>query len=395
MRYCRAPLRRAGTDWYTAAAGLPEAWDQALPGTHYLRRDSLVLNEQLALPDVSYRYAVLHSAQGQVLALAAFQILNLRPEHLSREAVPAWQYRLWSLYSKAAHPRLLVAGHLFRHDVRTFYYAPLLPDYEAFRWYRQTLADLGRQCGVQAVLVKEPPPAIVPHFLHYAPEFLLLRNDSSMQMEIPAEWQDIGDYEKVLKHKYAQRFRKLRSAIKGIEIRELDAGELRRQADPVFSLYRQVSGSQKVRVGLLSPEFLPGLKDHYGQELRVWGFFDRGEMVAFASAWVYPDRFDMFYIGFDYARNAELQLYFNILFFAVEQAIRLRAPKLILGRTALEAKARVGCRPEYLNTFLYITNPLLRNLAHRQQERFTESGGDWEQRHPWKQTANSRMNDEQ
>jgi hypothetical protein len=384
MGNCSVPLRRAGTYWYAAASELPPDWDGSLPESHYLRSDSLILHEGLRLPDVSHRYVVLRSAQGQVLAQAAFQILRLQPGHLSRDSAPTWQYRLWSTYTRIAHPKLLVAGHLFRHDVQTFHYNAMLPEYEAFRWYSRALKDLGRKCGVQAVLVKEPPQAIVPLFLRHAPEFLLLRNDSSMQMAIPEEWQDIRDYEKALKHKYAQRFRKLRGAMKGIEIRELDAEDVNRNANAIFALYQQVSGTQKVRVGLLNHAFLPGLKAGYGDHLRIWGFYAGGELVAFASAWIHPDRFDMFYIGFDYAKNAELQLYFNILFFAVEQAIKFRAPKLILGRTALEAKARVGCRPEYLNTFLYVTNPLLRNLVHRMQGRLSESGGDWEQRHPWK-----------
>lgn len=388
MSYCRAPLLRAGTSWYDAAAGLPATWDLALPDGHYLRRDSLVMHERIALPDVGYRYAVLRSAQGQVLAQAAFQILQLGPAHLSPDAAPAWQQRIWKTYSSLAKPKLLIGGHLFRHDVQTLHYVPLLPDYEAFRWYRQTLKDLSRQCGVQAVLVKEPPGAIVPLFLHHSPEFLLLRNDSSMQLAIPADWNDIHDYEKALKHKYAQRFRKLRGALGALAIRELGTADVAREAETIFGLYQQVSASQNVRVGLLNASFLPQLKAHYGAQLRVWGFYEGDRLLAFASAWVYPDRLDMFYIGFDYARNAEFQLYFNILFFAVEQAIRARVPKLILGRTALEAKARVGCRPEYLNTFLYVTNPLLRTLVQRLQERFTESGGDWEQRHPWKQQSN-------
>ncbi len=92
----------------------------------------------------------------------------------------------------------------------------------------------------------------------------------------------------------------------------------------------------------------------------------------------------MFYIGFDYAENARLQLYFNILFFAVEQAISLRAPQLILGRTALEAKARLGCKPRYLQTFLFIRNPVLRAWVARMQGRFSAGEGEWEDLHPFK-----------
>jgi hypothetical protein len=92
----------------------------------------------------------------------------------------------------------------------------------------------------------------------------------------------------------------------------------------------------------------------------------------------------MFYIGFDYSKNEELQLYFNILFFTVEQAISLRKKKLVLGRTALEAKARLGCRPKYLSTYLYIRNPAIRQVINRLQQNINSMEGEWENRHPFK-----------
>ena len=92
----------------------------------------------------------------------------------------------------------------------------------------------------------------------------------------------------------------------------------------------------------------------------------------------------MFYIGFDYSRNADLQSYFNILFFSVEQAITLKKQKLILGRTALDAKARIGCDARYLHTFLYIRNAFLRRLVFNKQQKVSVQEGNWEEKHPFK-----------
>jgi hypothetical protein len=92
----------------------------------------------------------------------------------------------------------------------------------------------------------------------------------------------------------------------------------------------------------------------------------------------------MFYIGFDYDRNAALYLYFNILFFSLEQAILLKKKNLVLGRTALDAKARLGCRPRYLSTFLYIKNRNIRNYVVRAQQQMTTEEGAWESKHPLK-----------
>jgi predicted N-acyltransferase len=208
-----------------------------------------------------------------------------------------------------------------------------------------------------------------------------------MELALPEHWQSMQDYEKSLKHKYAQRFRKVRQSWAGLDIRELSADDVSAKAAEIYALYMQVTENQSVRMGLLSEDFIPVLKRFYGDDLKVWGIYENGRMIAFASGWVQEASFDMFYIGFDYERNSALQLYFNILFFAIEQAIALKKPRLILGRTALEAKARVGCRPEYLNTFLHIRNPLLRNIVGRLQSKLGESGNEWEQRHPFKPGA--------
>jgi hypothetical protein len=382
MRCRPGKLKSLRTEWYRRAAELPAEWDEGLPPDSFLLRRSLQLQEEASLPDLEPGYALLRSEQG-ILGKAAFQILSLRPEHVKADSLPAWQYSLLRTAFRLLLPKLLAGGQLFRHDVLSTWHSPDLSPFDAFDWYRNALAALRRKTHAAAVLLKELPDELVPYFQHRAPEYLLLRNDISMQLAIPASWSSIADYQASLKHKYAQRFRKVRQAWARLHVRELSAEESLLHAGTLYALYRQVAEHQPVRLGFLSKDFLPGLKRAYGEELRLWGIWEDDRMVAFASGWVHEQSFDMFYIGLDYARNAELQLYFNILFFAVEQAIALHKPLLILGRTALEAKARAGCRPRYLNTFLHIRNPLLRALAVRLQSKLSDGGGEWEQRHPF------------
>jgi hypothetical protein len=382
MRH-RSKAKTNRIEWYENVAALPADWNAALPQNHFLQRDSLDAHEGAALPHLDTVYAAIRQDE-QIIAQAAFQVLTLQPEHLNKSSLKSWQYNAWRVFAKSTRPKLLVAGQLFRHDVSSFFRTDAHSPFEAFNDYRKIIRLALKKTCAQAVLVKESPEVFVPYFQHYAPEYLLLRNDSSMQLEIWDEWQTLTDYEKSLKHKYAQRLRKVRQSWEALEVRELDAVAVAENASTIYELYLQVTSNQAVRLGLLSKAFLPALKKFYGSKLKIWGIYEEGKMVAFASAWVQDRSFDMFYIGFDYARNSELQLYFNILFFAIEQAIALRKPELILGRTALEAKARVGCRPEYLHTFLFIKNPLLRTIVSRLQQRFTETTGEWENRHPFK-----------
>jgi hypothetical protein len=382
-RYCHKPAEGYATEWYYTAATLPPDWDEQLPEGHFLLRQNLAVHESTGLPDIALCYALLRS-KDSIIAWAAFQVLRARPEHVKRDSLPKWQYRAWQTFTTTFRPKLLVGGQLFRHDVASLYWHESLAPYDAFVWYRDTIEAAGRKTGAMAILLKELPAELVPHFLHGAPKYLLLRNDISMQLPILQEWTSIKDYESSLKHKYAQRFRKVRQSWGALRVVEMNADEVGSASGTIYKLYRLVTDNQPVRMGLLSEDFIPALKRAYPEQLKVWGIWEGENMVAFASGWVNEESFDMFYIGFDYARNAALNLYFNILFFAIEQAILLHKPLLILGRTALEAKARVGCRPQYLNTFLYIRNPVLREIIARMQARLVDTSNEWEQRHPFK-----------
>lgn len=377
--------RKTGTETrlYTSTASLPDDWKALLPADHFLQPGQLAVNEAADFPDISFLYALVYR-QGQPVAAAYFQVLSLKSNHVSNTAYGVLPRTLWHLLTGIARPKLLVAGHLFRHDIRSFYASPALSDYDAFGCYKAAIdAAAGKSCA-SAVLVKDMPEALVTYFQHFAPQYLMLRNDISMEMEIPATWHSLDDYEKALKHKYAQRLRKIRQGLEGLEVKELDDGEIIAQKEKLYALYLQVCRHQPVTMGFLSPEFIVLLRRFYEGQLKVWALYEQGEMIAFLSGWAREAVFDMFYIGFDYNRNAGRNLYFNILFLSLQQAIALGKSKLVLGRTALDAKARLGCRPRYLHTFLYIRNPVLRNYVLRQQQSISAEEGSWENKHPLK-----------
>ncbi len=372
--------------WVPRAADLPQAWQALLPPAHFLQPASLQVYEDAQLPDVGFGYALVW-AGSEPVAAASFQTLRIRSEHLNPAPLRSWQRAAWQTFARAARPVLLVSGHLFRHDAPAFFAAPELAPFDAFRVYHTAVREAARQTCAAAVLLKDPPEALHIYLQQFAPEFLLLRADVSMELAIRPEWDNFTVYEKALKHKYAQRVRNVRKAAAGLAIRELDAAEVAARQHELHALYRQVTDRQPVRLGFLSPALLPLLKAAQPDALKVWGFFEGETLVAFASAWLKEAALDMFYIGFDYASNQRLQLYFNILFFAVEQAIAARKKTLILGRTALEAKARLGCTPRYLQTFLYIRNPLLGAWVARTQRRLSSGEGEWESRHPFKDAS--------
>ena len=383
MNYCKRASQAYEVTISNAVAELPPEWNQLLPQDHFLKSEQLLITEESRLPDLDFFYALV-KRNGMPVAAAYFQVLNIKPYHVDSSRLSNLQRCVWYSFAKAAKPKLLVAGHLFRHDIASFFSKDILSPFETYQCYNAAIEAVFRHSCASAILVKDMPQELITYFQHYAPQYILLRNDISMEMEVNPAWTELKGYEKSLKHKYAQRLRKIRQSWDALTIKELNAADVENHKQVIFDLYNQVSKKQQVRLGILNENFLPLLKKNYPDDFFVWLALENEQPVAFFSAWSREELFDMFYIGFDYSRNDSLQLYFNILFFSVEQAIRMGKKKLILGRTALEAKARIGCKPVYLSTFLYIKNPLVRSLMLRAQQSIAANEGEWENRHPFK-----------
>ena len=358
---------------------IPEGWDKLLPFKHFLKTSTLQLTTHAELPDVEHLFAGFFENE-ELIGVAYFQLLNIKKYHLRTDQLSLVSNVAWKVISNIMCPKLLVAGHLFHHEISTFYTKIETP-YEAYVVYSSMMDQCLQYSGVKALLVKDLPPAMTTYFQNLRPHFLRMPNDISMEMHIDPEWREVKDYEKALKHKYAQRFRKVRSQLKGVNIRELSAEEVDEHKHRLFALYNQVANKQDVRLGFLSAEYLPMLKHAFEKSFKIWAFYKESVLIGFYSAWHHNHTFDMYYIGFDYESNKEFNLYFNMLFFGVEQAINNHCRLLIMGRTALEAKARLGCEPKYLSTFIYIKNKWIRQWVNNIGPR--NEGEEWENRHPF------------
>jgi hypothetical protein len=73
-----------------------------------------------------------------------------------------------------------------------------------------------------------------------------------------------------------------------------------------------------------------------------------------------------YYIGFNRASNADLPIYHRLMHATIGDAMDLGCRRLSMGRTALEAKARLGARPVPLQVWIRhrqpVVNFFVRNL---------------------------------
>jgi hypothetical protein len=368
---------------YKSVQEVPASWQNVLPANHNLALVQLQAIEQSNLLGMEPLY-IMATEGDEVKGVMYAQLLRFKSDFLSQQSLNTWMRSASCLILSCWPMKLLVFGHLFRHDGAYCYFTD---DNVAVALHQQmveTACALNRHNAVMFKDLEERFVSInkgIEHLTHFD-------NDVSMEMHIPAEWQNFDDYKKALKHKYTQRCNKTLKSFAGVTIRDWTLADVQQEAKNIYKLYEQVTQKQSVTLGLLNENYFPIFKESMGDKLHAQGFYYNNELVAFSTAIVQDGVYDMNYIGFDYSKNQELQLYFNILFNCITNAISHRCHTLVLGRTALEAKAILGCEPVQKFGYYKINNSLLRNIAQRiSSNTIQQQGEQWKSRHPFSSEA--------
>ena len=373
---------------YHSIEDLPPSWDETLDHDNALHSSKIGVTELANTPDIKNYYVQGFCPNSSLIFQAYAQQLQVHSGHFNLEGNKIKQSLIRSSID-IIKPKMLVAGNLFRHDVQMMqFHKPSLNRTDRSRIVDAAIDYMMDYTKSQGVFLKDIPKEIAKYFLTKK-EYQRMDNDIAMHLDIPQQWETFENYQNELKRKYRNRAKSTRKSFATVQTRALTLEEIISYKKEIHGLYKQVTKNQVVSMGELSEDYIPELKKSIGEKYQVTGFFitenDQEKMIAFSSAIIHDDVHDMNYIGFDYSLNQKYSLYFNILFNCVECAIGNRCSKLLLGRTALEAKAIVGCEPDYLYTFYKLKsrfiNEIVKNITRRFENRLGEG---WENRHPFK-----------
>ncbi len=356
-------------------------WDTNLPTNHVLQLQQLSIIEQSQVAHVTPLYIVAYKGN-QVVLQAYAQILKFVPSFIHHGSIAKPMRLLARLALGCGNLKLLVIGNLFRHDALHCNVNSAVPD--AQNTYAYVMQEVCKQIKHTAVLLKDLPEDYALPFATKK-KFTRFENDIAMYMPIPETWESIADYEKALKKKYAKRYRTTIAQFENITEKELSLQDVTAQINEIHELYVQVAKNQSLTLGLLNKNYFINFKKALGDQLKVYGYYADGKLIAFSTAILHHNTYDMNYIGFDYHANEKYSVYFNMLFKFIEHAMLYNCNELVLGRTALEAKAIVGCKPRTINGLYSINNFVYRYFTAKFAIRTTSAQGDmWLQRHPFK-----------
>lgn len=205
-----------------------------------------------------------------------------------------------------------------------------------------------------------------------------------MLVHLRKDWRSGDDYVASMNSKYRVRYRRARKKLAPILSRRMSLAEMQESRATMHRLYSEVAKQSGFNMVKLQEDYWCELKEVFGDNFTVRGYFKGEELVGFYSLLrgehaVWHANF----LGYDQAANHQHQLYLNMLYDMVTSAIEGQAEVLDFSRTALEIKSSVGAEPENLYCYFRhrsrFINPMVPWLAQ-----VIAPDDAWEQRHPFK-----------
>lgn len=175
-------------------------------------------------------------------------------------------------------------------------------------------------------------------------------------------FRDFQEYRKALRSHYRYKversLRKLRNAGIEISVRADPDDILKAYTPEVHDLYHQVVERSNTKLETLPIEFFHELTVRLAGQVDLVALSKGRQVLAFGWCLHANSTYHMLFAGLNYALNAELDLYFNLMYAWLDCALRRRVSKIEVGQTANVFKARLGCYSEPLFAFMKGLGPL-------------------------------------
>jgi hypothetical protein len=214
--------------------------------------------------------------------------------------------------------------------------------------------------------------------------YLNLPMDPEMVFYVRDEWQSFSDYLNSLSSKYRLKANNCIKKISEAEVRILSHRDIEASMDALYELYLQVQQRASVRLVRVSKEYFINLLKYMPDLFYMKGFFLGGKLIAFTSGFhIQGGHHEAHFIGIDYSFNKSHQLYQNILYSFISDAIVMKSKYLYFGRTAIEMKTTVGAKAYPLHTYFRLENNFLNKLAKALVKRIPNE--NWIHRNPFKE----------
>ncbi len=348
--------------------------------------------------NMRFYYALIYDEQNPVAA-AYFQMLNFNAENLEGLLTEDENGNCFSGFKKyltnhilksvdKVNMRLLICGNSFISGEHGFIHTPeITPDaaFDALADVIYRISNSEKLRGkVSAVLIKDFYKSTVKNakeleeFRYH--DFLV---EPNMILKIKANWNTFEDYANALSKKYRNRAKKILSKGSVFERRLLSIEEIEKHSKKIHELYTNVLFKAKFRLAILPVNYFIEMHNKLKDNFQLTGYFFNEELVGFKSSFLLKYELEAHFVGMDYSINKEFELYQNILYDYVKEAILYKKNILHLGRTASEIKSNLGAKAYELTCYARHRNPLSNRIIRPLIDYLKPE--EWTPRNPFKE----------
>ncbi|MEM7262403.1 MAG: GNAT family N-acetyltransferase [Planctomycetota bacterium] len=345
-----------------------------MPRSVFLSREYLEHVERTAPVGLVPRYVIVYRDLKAVAALS-LQLLPIALSNVASETDAEGKARLVQRPAEVLRSRIrarvLVCGNLFSWGSHGVAFADGVNPEEVWPGIAEALYRVRRAEKLAGntglVLIKDLEGGLWdttdPLDTYSYREF---DTEPNMVLELSEDCAGFEDYLSRLNARYRKSARKIIRQIDDAGISVVSHGDpLGSEIERLYELFEQVHGSAAVRLVTPTIEYLAGLPEAFAGGFR-WTLLKReGEVLGFVTTVRDGDTAIGYYIGFDRDANADLPIYFRLLYAVVEDMFALGCRRVSLGRTALEPKARLGATPVPMRCRIRHRIPLLNAIVRQ------------------------------
>lgn len=116
-----------------------------------------------------------------------------------------------------------------------------------------------------------------------------------------------------------------------------------------FELYLEVMERTKVKLETFNRAFFENIYKNLQNDIEILAMIKEEEILGVIIFTVYENTMTFLWVGLDYSKRDECDVYFNLVYGIISQAIERGCSKLQLGQTSYWFKHRIGgiCIPQY------------------------------------------------
>jgi hypothetical protein len=399
------PFRQLNDDYsFTlferASSIVREDWNSILKDKSlFLKSEYLELVEHGTYSKLISRYVIVY-LRGKPCGIIYFQIVDFKAgifgDLFSTQVEKSKSKRL-NIFEKYIDinrdevlMRLFTCGNNLVSGEHGFLFDETIKEKDAHELLLEIIEIVSKEeklkAAISAVLIKDFYRSLKPAELFEDKKYSDFNVEPNMIVHLPAEIRSMQEYLDLFSKKYRNRAKSVFKALDGVEEKYLSAEEIAASESTMYQLYEKIFDKAKFKLIKLPGHYFTEVKELFPVQFTVKGYYKDGRMIAFASSFILPDNtLEAHYIGFDYALNAEYDLYQNILYSMINEAIICKCPRVNLGRTASEIKTTVGAKPEELICYIKPQNTISR-LIQKPFINFLKPA-PWTPRNPFKEVT--------